>query len=70
MTIIDNVNAWFDNLSFYDMELLTGIYRYDYIDMYDDDLEADEMFIEACENWWNEYTDESKIAIHNNWFNN
>lgn len=58
---------WFNNLSFDDLEYLTGVVRWDFINDYEDDEEADEMFIAACEDWWNDHTPTEKVKIMQNW---
>lgn len=67
MVNINTANEWFENLSFKEMERITNIYLLDYIFTYDDEVLADEMFIDACETWWNNHTDESKVAICRSW---
>lgn len=61
---------WFNNLAFEDLEYLTGLHRmdffYDYYEYKDDEL-AEEKFIEACEEWWNEHTESEKVEIMNQW---
>ena len=46
MVNINTANEWFENLSFREMESITNIYRLDYIFAYDDEVLADEMFID------------------------
>ena len=68
MVNINTANEWFENLSFREMERITNIYLLDYIFAYDDEVLAVEMFIVDCETWWNNHTDEGKVAICRSWY--
>lgn len=62
---------WFSNLHFRDLERLTGIFWDDFLNGYDEDSseEADENFIAACDDWWNENSPSEKVEIMNQWNN-
>lgn len=62
---------WFSNLHFRDLERLTGIFWDDFLNGYDEDdsEEADENFLAACDEWWNENSPSEKVEIMNQWNN-
>lgn len=62
---------WFGNLDFRDLERLTGIFWDDFLNGYDEDdsKEADENFLAACDDWWNENSPSEKVEIMNQWKN-
>lgn len=62
---------WFSNLHFRDLERLTGIFWDDFLNGYDEDAseEADENFLSACDDWWNENSPSEKVEIMNQWNN-
>lgn len=62
---------WFSNLHFRDLERLTGIFWDDFLNGYDeeDSEEADENFLAACDDWWNENSPSEKVEIMNQWNN-
>lgn len=64
-TRFDNPDAWFDNTSFQELEELTGYFIYDFYLKYEDEVEAEEAFIAACEEWWNNHTPAQKRKIFN-----
>lgn len=60
-----NPDVWFDNTSFQELEELTGYFIYDFYLKYEDEVEAEEAFIAACEEWWNNHTPAQKRKIFN-----
>lgn len=64
-TRFDNPDVWFDNTSFQELEELTGYFIYDFYLKYEDEVEAEEAFIAACEEWWNNHTPAQKRKIFN-----
>lgn len=69
-TRFDNPDAWFDNTSFQELEELTGYYIQDFYLEFEDDTEAEEEFIAACEDWWNKHTPMEKRKIYNDFYLN
>ena len=60
-----NPDVWFNNTSFQELEELTGYFIYDFYLKYEDEVEAEEAFIAACEEWWNNHTPAQKRKIFN-----
>ena len=65
-----NPDAWFDNTTFQELEELTGYFIYDFYLEYEDETEAEEAFIAACEEWWNKHTPMQKRKIFNEYYIN
>ena len=63
-----NPDAWFNSASFQELEGITGYFIQDFYLEYEDDTEAKEAFIAACEKWWNKHTPMEKRKIYNDFY--